>query len=110
LIRSLGYVTVKLTATKRDTLQRLSSFYGPRSYFPPSDQQTVNVAYMVKFEVETTGVADRISVTIASPQRRRGRQTVSTLNTSTTPTHLPTTSPSLQQHRRHTLLDSSSFR
>jgi len=45
--------------------------------------------YVVQFEVESAGIADRVAVTVTSPQRRRCRQAVSTLQTSTTSAHLP---------------------
>jgi len=44
--------------------------------------------YMVKFEVESAGVADRVTFTVASPESGRGRQTVGTLQPSATSAHL----------------------
>jgi len=51
-------------------------------------------SYVVKFEVESAGVADRVTVTVTPPQRRRRRQTVSTLQASSTSAHLRTTTRS----------------
>jgi len=46
---------------------------------------------MVKFEVEATRVADWITFRVASPQSRRCRQTVGTLQPSTTSPQLQVT-------------------